>query len=138
MSFYKAIEPFQEYLKSIRRLKDYISFDLYLPTKWGVPKDDTQVIPFDSEDASFKGLSFVTEMKEKEISNTISRILKVIKINKERELKEQLFKQTIENLKKTFEQNDLEKLQNLYFDFENNSIDEPELGEESEGLDMAD
>jgi hypothetical protein len=39
-------------------------------------------------------------------------------LNKERELKERLFKQTVEQLKQTFEKTDLDKLQNLYFDFE--------------------
>ena len=39
-------------------------------------------------------------------------------MNKERELKERLFKQTVEQLKQTFEKTDLDKLQNLYFDFE--------------------
>jgi hypothetical protein len=34
-----------------------------------------------------------------------------------------LFKQTVDQLKKTFEKNDLDKLQNLYFDFENEDVD---------------
>lgn len=117
MSFYKQIEPYQEYLKSIRKLKDYLSFDMVFPTKWSLPKDDTQTIPFETEETNLKGISFVTKIEEKEISTIVTRILKIIKLNKERELKEQLFKQTIEQLRKTFEQSDLEKLQNLYFDF---------------------
>jgi hypothetical protein len=76
-------------------------------------------------------------MKDKEVTNTITKILKVIKINKERELKEMLFKQTVEQLKKTFENNDLDKLQNLYFDFENHELDEPEIGEESDSIELA-
>lgn len=136
MSFYKEIEQFSEYLKSIRKLKDYLSFDLNFPNKWALPKDDTQIIPFESEISNLKGLSFVTEMKEKEISNTINRILKIIKINKEREIKEQLFRQTVETLKKTFEQNDLDKLQHLYFDFETNETDEPDFGPESDTLEL--
>jgi hypothetical protein len=137
MSFYKEIEQFSEYIKSIRKLKDYLSFDLYFPSKWGLPKDGTQIIPFESDVANHKGLSFVTEMKDKEVTNTITKILKVIKINKERELKEMLFKQTVEQLKKTFENNDLDKLQNLYFDFENHELDEPEIGEESDSIELA-
>ena len=46
------------------------------------------------------------------------KIGKIIKLNKERELKERLFKQTVEQLKQTFEKTDLDKLQNLYFDFD--------------------
>ena len=44
-------------------------------------------------------------------------------MNKERELKERLFKQTVEQLKQTFEKNDLDKLQNLYFDFDEGELD---------------
>ena len=43
----------------------------------------------------------------------------------------QLFKRTIEELKQTFEKNDLEKLQNLYFDFDSNDL-ESELDTELE------
>ena len=117
MSFYKQIEPFADYIQSIRKLKDYLSFDMKFPTKWGLPKEDTQTVPFEPDDSNFKGLSFVSKLEEKDVSSTITKILKIIKVNKERELKEQLFKQTIDQLKKAFEQNDLEKLQNLYFDF---------------------
>jgi hypothetical protein len=48
----------------------------------------------------------------------LTKIAKIIKLNKEKELKEKLFKQTIEQLKQTFEKTDLDKLQNLYFDFD--------------------
>jgi len=68
---------------------------------------------------------------------------KIIKLNKERELKEQLFKQTVDQLKKTFEKNDLDKLQNLYFDFESDDIDteldtEIELTDEQDGQEPTD
>ena len=33
-------------------------------------------------------------------------------------MKERLFRQTVEQLKQTFEKTDLDKLQNLYFDFD--------------------
>ena len=55
---------------------------------------------------------------DKEISNTLIKIAKIIKLNKEKEFKEKLFKQTVEQLKQTFEKTDLDKLQNLYFDFD--------------------
>jgi hypothetical protein len=56
----------------------------------------------------------------------MSKISKVIKLNKEKELKERLFKETVERLKSTFEKTDLDKLQNLYFDFDDGD-DTPEL-----------
>lgn len=140
MSFYKEIASFAEYIHSIRRLKDYVSFDLKFPSKWSLPKslvDESQVVPFDAEDQNLKGISFVTEFNENSINNILTKVLKIIKMNKEREIKEKLFKQTIEQLKDTFEKNDLDKLKTLYFDFEIedtdlNIKDESESGENIE------
>jgi hypothetical protein len=56
----------------------------------------------------------------------MTRILKIIKLNKEKEIKEKLFKQTVEQLKTTFEKTDLDKLQSLYFDFDDRE-ETPEL-----------
>ena len=91
------------------------------PTKWSLPKsiiDEGQVVGFESENQDMKGVSFVSQIDEKQISTTMAKIAKIIKINKERELKERLFKQTVEQLKQTLEKTDLDKLQNLYFDFD--------------------
>jgi len=126
MSFYKEIAPFVEYTHSIRRLESYLSFDMKFPTKWSIPKsivDEGQVIGFDVEDTNSKGISFVCPINEKEVSLTLVKVGKIIKLNKERELKERLFKQTVEQLKQTFEKTDLDKLQNLYFDFDEEDVD---------------
>jgi hypothetical protein len=91
------------------------------PTKWSLPKsivDEGQVVGFEAENQNYKGISFVSPIDEREISITMTKIAKIIKLNKERELKEKLFKQTVEQLKSTFEKTDLDKLQNLYFDFD--------------------
>ena len=142
MSFYKEIASFGEYIHSIRRLKDYISFDLKFPAKWSLPKslvDESQVVPFDSEDQNLKGISFVTEFNETSINTILTKVLKIIKLNKEREIKEKLFKQTIDQLKETFEKNDLDKLKTLYFDFE---VEETDLtindeSENGENIELA-
>ena len=121
MSFYKELAPFVEYIHSIRKLKTYLSFDMLFPTKWALPKsiiDEGQIVGFDSEDQNMKGISFVSEINESNVSLTLTKIAKIIKLNKERELKERLFKQTVDQLKQTFEKTDLDKLQNLYFDFD--------------------
>jgi hypothetical protein len=144
MSFYKELVPFVEYTQSIRKLKTHLSFDMVFPAKWSLPKiivEEGQVVGFETEDQSMKGISFVAPIDELQISTTLTKIAKIIKLNKERELKEKLFKQTIEQLKQTFEKNDLDKLQNLYFDFE---TDAPNLelneqnGQESATIELAD
>ena len=138
MSFYKEIVPFVEYIHSIRKLESYLSFDMKFPTKWSIPKsivDEGQVIGFDVEDPNMKGITFISPIGEKEVSSIIVKIGKIIKLNKERELKERLFKQTVEQLKQTFEKTDLDKLQNLYFDFdvEDGLDSEIDLEDEQDG-----
>lgn len=123
MSLYQEVVPFLEYLHSFRKLKNYFSFDLKFPQKWVIPKsivDDGQVVPFAVEEDSYKGLSFVSVINEESIDITVGKILKIIKLNKEKELKEKLFKEYVEKLKSTFETNNIEKLKNLQFEFENN------------------
>jgi hypothetical protein len=126
MSFYKEIVPFVEYIHSIRKLETYLSFDMKFPIKWSIPKnivDEGQVIAFEVEDQNTKGITFICPINEKEVSSILVKIGKTIKLNKERELKERLFKQTVEQLKQTFEKTDLDKLQNLYFDFDEGELD---------------
>jgi hypothetical protein len=144
MSFYKEIAPFIEYIHSIRKLKSYMSFDMVFPTKWVMPKsiiEEGETIAFQAEDQNYKGISFVAQIDESNISLVLTKIARVIKLNKEKELKEKLFKQTVEQLKQTFEKTDLDKLQNLYFDFEED--DEPNLdideqdGHEPEDAELA-
>lgn len=144
MSFYKELVPFVQYIHSIRKLETYLSFDMAFPTKWSLPKsiiDEGQVIAFNLEDQNLKGVSFVSQINENDVSVILTKIGKIIKLNKERELKEQLFKQTIDQLKQTFEKNDLDKLQNLYFDFEtdapNLELDE-QNGQESAIIELVD
>lgn len=139
MSFYKEIAPFIEHIRSVRKLKNYLSFDMEFPSKWSIPKaliEEGQVVSFESEDADKKGISFVSIFDETNISSTLSKIARIIKLNKEREIKEKLFKQTIEQLKETFEKTDLDRLKKLYFDFEDEQTeleiqDESETGEDT-------
>jgi hypothetical protein len=144
MSFYKELAPFAQYIHSIRKLENYLSFDMAFPVKWSVPKsiiDEGQIIGFNLEDQQLKGMTFVAQINENDISTILTKIAKIIKLNKERELKEQLFKQTIDKLKQTFEKTDLDKLQHLYFDFEtdgpNLELDEQD-GQESTTIELAD
>jgi hypothetical protein len=102
---------------------------MVFPTKWSLPKslvEEGQIVGFEAENQNLKGISFVSPIDDSEVSKTMSKISKVIKLNKEKELKERLFKETVERLKSTFEKTDLDKLQNLYFDFDDGD-DTPEL-----------
>jgi hypothetical protein len=99
------------------------------PAKWSLPKsivEEGQVVGFETDNQNLKGISFVSPINEKDVSVILVKIGKVIKLNKEKELKEKLFKQTVEQLKQTFEKTDIDKLQGLYFDFETEDVS-PEL-----------
>jgi hypothetical protein len=132
MSFYTELSPFVEYLHSIRKLKNYLSFDMVFPSKWSLPKnlvEEGQIVGFEAENQNLKGISFVSPIDDSEVSKTLSKITKIIRLNKEKELKERLFKETVEQLKNTFEKTDLDKLKNLNFYFEEED-DTPELNVE--------
>jgi hypothetical protein len=102
---------------------------MVFPSKWSLPKslvDEGQIVGFESENQNLKGISFVSSIDDSEVSKNIVKIAKIIKLNKEKELKERLFKETVEQLKNTFEKTDLDKLKNLNFYFEEDD-ETPEL-----------
>ena len=137
MSFYTELSPFVEYLHSIRKLKNYLSFDMVFPSKWSLPKnlvEEGQIVGFEAENQNLKGISFVSPIDDSEVSKNLAKISKIIKLNKEKELKERLFKETVEQLKSTFEKTDLDKLKNLNFYFEEED-DTPELNVELDDTD---
>lgn len=116
MTLYKNIAPFIDYLHSIRKIESILSFDMMFPTKWGIPKsisEENKVVSFETGNPELRGMSFVCEISDEEINKNVDKILKTIKLNIDREVKEKLFKETVEKLKKTFETNDLEKLKNI-------------------------
>jgi hypothetical protein len=121
MDFFKTISSYSDYLVSIRKLEGYLSIDMEFPVKWGLPKsiiEEGKIITFESSVESKKGFSFVCEINDKSINDTLSKINKTIKLNLDREIKDKMFKDSVEKLKQIFDKTDLEKLKKLYFDFE--------------------
>jgi hypothetical protein len=132
MSLYKEIEHIVDYCSSIRKLKTYLSFDMIFPSTWNVLKsqvDETKTV-FNKSDDKGKNISFVSEINEEAISETISNIETVINYNKEKEEKERLFKEKVNELKNLFEKGGLEDLKNLKFDVD----DIPKLESEQESI----
>lgn len=141
MTFYNTLESIKEYFVSFRKLETYLSLDLKFPDTWSMPKSTTtdyQVVPFELNEQGSRGMSFVCEMNEVEVEKNITMIQKIIRLNKERELKEVLFKEVMSELKRTFETNDLESLKRLNFYFENEKSKTEELDHElgGEGLEL--
>ena len=120
MIYYNFIKDTKEYLKSVRVIKDYISFDMIFPSTWSILKNhtkDIEVIKNDSDENKVV-ISFVTPFEEKSIDNIEDSIKNIVKYNIEREEKERLFKNKVQELKSIFENQKLDSLKSLKFDIE--------------------
>ena len=138
MTFYNEIEKIFPYLKSIRKLKSYLSFDIELPNNWKIPKKFTiegKVVEQEKSNPGTKLISFVSEFNEDEITITTNNIRSIIDYNKELEEKEVLFVNKVEELKRIFEKQNLDKLQQLTFDIKEynltQNIDDEEQRDET-------
>jgi hypothetical protein len=107
------------YLKSIRKLKNYISFDMIFPKTWASLKkypESIEILQTETQDGIVT--SFVCENKKENIDILEQTIDSFIKTNIEREEKEKLFKSKVQELKSIFESEKLENLKSLKFDVE--------------------
>jgi hypothetical protein len=124
MKIYSELKPFLDYVTSIRKIEDYLSLDFLFPKEWVIPKnfvDETKIVTFKSGSVNLTGISFISKTNT-EIDTTFLTVEKIINYNKEREMKESLFKKKVEELKKTFETTDIDKLKKLDFKFEEETI----------------
>jgi len=119
MTFYEEIELVYPYLVSIRKLKEYLSFDIEFPEKWRIPKkyiNEDKFVKQEKQNPGKNLVSFVSELKEDELNLTVENIKKIINFNKEIEQKEALFSNKVEELKKIFELQDIGSLKTLKFE----------------------
>lgn len=118
MSFYREIENITEYLVSVRKLEKYFSFDIIFPNRWQVMKsqvDETKTV-FTKDDEKGKHVSFICDLNDDDTCDTISKIESIIKYNQEREEKQKLFREKVNELKDLFEKESLDELKSLKFD----------------------
>jgi hypothetical protein len=116
MNFFKELNNVFEFLFSIRKLEKYLAIDVKFPSKWVIPKsviENSKVVENETQDSEIRFFSFVSEFKEESLSGTLSNIKTIIKINREREDKEKLFKNKVNELKALFDQNNLDSLKLL-------------------------
>ena len=125
MSIYKEFSELYPYIQSIRKLKNYLSFDMSFPKEWKLPKKfipENNVIENESQDPAKRLISFVSEFEEEKVNNIASNIKNVIKYNKELEEKERLFNLKVKELKTIFEKQNLTILKDLKFDLESDKF----------------
>ena len=139
MSLYKEFSELLPYVQSVRKIKNYLSFDIAFPTTWKLPKKyivEDKIVEQESTLQNHRMFSFVSEIEEKEIELTSSNIKGIIKYNLEREEKEKLFQNKVEELKSIFEKQNLTKLKGLQFEIKDSKIKLDDREDELEGIRM--
>lgn len=124
MSFYKEAKPLIEYLHQIRKLENYIIFDMLFSKTWKIPKkyivEDKFLNNGSLEDKLH--LSFICDFEENSLNLIQSNILGIIRYNLEREAKEKLFETKVNELKSMFDKENLDTLKALQFELNKNVI----------------
>jgi DNA replication protein DnaD len=125
MSLFTEFSTLFPYLQSVRKLKNYLSFDVHFPTSWKIPKkfvNEQKVVEQESKLDGHRLISFVSEISETSVADTTSDIQNIIKYNLDREEKDKLFQTKVNELKTIFEKQNLNKLKNLVFDYKSERI----------------
>ena len=120
MIYSQFITATSKYLKSVRIIKDYVTFDMVFPQTWMIPKkapENVEILQNQDKDGSIV-TSFVCVSNVTLINVVEETIERVIKTNIEREENERLFKNKVSELKQIFEKENLENLKGLKFDLE--------------------
>ena len=133
MSLYKEFSSLFPYLQSVRKLKNYLSFDVSFPESWKLPKkyvEEDKILQQESPVQGEKLFSFVSEFNEQEVEKIVGNVKSIINYNLEREEKERLFQSKVDELKNVFEKQTLTNLKNLKFDIKSTQTLELEDNED--------
>ena len=125
MGLFEEFSILFPYLQSVRKIKNYLSFDIEFPETWKLPKkyvNEKSVMENEKTTPGYRFFSFVAEFSEISTNELISSIKNIISYNKEREEKDRLFQHKVNELKAIFEKQNLNSLQALKFD-----INEPKI-----------
>jgi hypothetical protein len=136
MSLYKEFSTLLPYIQSVRKLKNYLSFDVSFPKTWKLPKkyiEEDKILEQESTIIDNRFFSFISEITEEGVENTSKNIQNIIKYNLEREEKEKLFQNKVDELKHIFEKQNLKNLKSLQFEIKNNKLELEYDEEELEG-----
>ena len=117
-SYYNFLSKIQKNLKTVRVLDTHVSYDLLFSNKWVLPRNmgkDVEVVK-NGIDGDKISLSFVCPINQTSIDQVENLIDNIIKSNLEREAKDMLFRNKVQELKSIFEKENLEDLKTLKFD----------------------
>ncbi len=134
MTFYTQIEPIFTYLLQIRKIENYLMFDMVFPVTWKVPKrfiiEDKFLNKGQHEDNQIL-LSFISDFQQQELDLIVKNVIGIINYNLEREEKERLLQAKINELKSIFDKQSLDNLKELKFDITKKIIEDTN-GKDSE------
>ena len=124
MSLYKEILQFDDFFYSIRVHEGYLVIDLKLPINW----EDKRVLAqngnkvqmkVNSKNDHIKLISFFAVYDQQNSEILINEIIKIIKWNKDIEEKNNLLNQKMLELRKVFEENNIDSLRKININFLN-------------------
>ena len=117
---YKEIVELRPYFHSLREFNTDVSFDLKLPLSWEITFDESifKSVKLKEQDKNEKTklVSYISPKTEAGYKEVIKCVKHIITYNLEKERKERLLEEKIKELKKLFQEKDLELLENLKFE----------------------
>ena len=131
MSLNIQLTPIFKYLHQVRKIEDYLIFDMYFPNSWKILKKfviEDKFVNMGTVDEGLIGMSFVSESNEDNLTLTQNNIIGIINYKLEREQKETLLETKINELKGIFEKQSLDSLKSLKFDIKSNEINYKQNG----------
>lgn len=119
-SIQKTLDSLQPYVIGIRYLEGLPLIDTVFKEGWSVPEDP--VITKVKGDEGMNYYMIYSEKKGVGIDELLSFVDKTIKLNLEREKKQDLLRVKVEELKRLFKDNSLTKLSRLKFNFSEEDV----------------
>jgi hypothetical protein len=117
MIYYDFLETLKNNLKSVRIIKDHVSFDLNFPNKWIIPNEYKEVQEVSILNGNDGTYSFVSKLDKGSIDTLETTINDIITFNIDREEKENLFRNKVQELKSIFDNENINELRSLKFEF---------------------
>lgn len=102
MSLFSEFSELLPYLQSVRKIKNYLSFDVCISETWKLPKkyvQEDKILEQESNVENHRLISFVCEINEEEVEKTSNNIRQIIAYNLEREEKERMLEVKVNELK---------------------------------------
>lgn len=120
---YKLIKDIKPYFYSLREIKNNFSLDIKIPSKWSYDFDNNNFNNVDVKKQDDNGeitlISLISTSDQEGFDSIFNCSKYIIKTNKEKEEKEKLFNQKVDELKQLFFKSSLEDLKKINFTEEN-------------------